>query len=338
MSAITGLASRGASVKRACQALNCNRASYYRAIRVKRPSAPRPPAPRSLTPQQRDEVRQILTCPRFVDASPRSIVQTLIDEGVYVCSWRTMFRELKKDGSARERRNQTTHPAYAKPELLATAPNQVWSWDITKLRGPQKLTYFHLYVMLDIFSRYVVGWMLARSESSELAKRFISETQQHDGVDPTVLTLHSDRGSPMRAKSVAQLCAELDLTQSFSRPHVSDDNPYSESAFKTVKYHPNFPDRFSCFNEAREFCVSFFDWYNNEHRHSGIAFLTPAVVHHGHAEAVVEKRQGVLDLAFARMPHRFAGRRPIAAKLPSEVWINRPITSEEQVLVTCVVQ
>jgi putative transposase len=238
-----------------------------------------------------------------------------------------MHRLLKQSGESRERRDQLLHPPYQKPELLATAPNQLWSWDISKLLGPAKWTYFYLYVILDVFSRYVTGWMVAYRESAELAKRLIEESCKKQRIQPAQLTLHADRGTSMRSKPVALLLADLGVTKTHSRPHVSDDNPYSESQFRTMKYRPEFPDRFGCIQDSRAFCQSFFRWYNQEHRHSGIGLLTPATVHYGQAENFLRQRQDVLDVAYQRHPERFVRSAPKPPALPSEVWINKPVST-----------
>jgi putative transposase len=254
---------------------------------------------------------------------------------VYYCSIRTMYRYLAANGEIRERRNQLRHPNYKKPELLAEAPNQVWSWDITKLRGPAKWTYFHLYVIMDIFSRYVVGWMVAHRESAALAKRLISATCSKQGITPEQLTIHADRGSSMRSKSVALLLSDLGVVKSHSRPHVSNDNPYSESQFKTMKYCPQFPGRFGCIQDARGFCGEFFNYYNNEHRHAGIGLLTPAMVHYGQAEQVTAARQETLLAAYRAHPERFVRRLPQPPAVPRQAWINPPVekTAEPDQLV-----
>lgn len=266
----------------------------------------------------------VLHSERFVDQSPAEIHATLLDEETYHCSVRTMYRILEDAQEVRERRDQLRHPAYTKPELLATAPNQVWSWDITKLLGPGKWTYFYLYIILDIFSRYVVGWMLSHREQRALAQRLIRETCVKEGIEPGQLTLHADHGPVMISKSVSQLLADLEVTRSHSRPYVSDDNPYSESQFKTMKYRPDFPDRFGGFNHAHAFCGPFLNWYNREHHHSGIAFLTPEAVHRGRFEEVLASRQATLDLAYAAHPERFVHRPPQVSRPPEAVWINRP--------------
>lgn len=262
---------------------------------------------------------------RFQDRSPAAVQATLLDEGQYLCSARTMYRLLEQAGESRERRDQLVHPAYQKPELLATAANQLWSWDITKLLGPAKWTYFYLYVILDVFSRYVVGWMVAPRESAELAKHLIDETIRKQEIPAGQLTIHADRGRVMTSKPVALLMADLGVTKTHSRPYVSDDNPYSESQFRTMKYRPEFPDRFGCIQDARGFCQQFFHWYNEDHRHSGLGLLTPAVVHFGQAPAVLAARQVVLDAAYQAHPDRFVRRPPRPLPLPSEVWINKPV-------------
>jgi putative transposase len=261
---------------------------------------------------------------RFMDQAPREIYATLLDEGRYLCSVRTMYRILEQESEVRERRNQLRHPVYEKPELLATAPNQVWSWDITKLLGPVKWTYYHLYVILDIFSRYVVGWMLARQESAALAQRLIEATCHKQAIAASQLTIHADRGSSMTSKPVAFLLADLGSTKTHSRPHTSNDNPFSESQFKTLKYRPDFPQRFSSIEEARSFCQSFFAWYNREHYHTGIGLLTPHVVHYGLAEKVMEARRNVLSEAYRLHPERFINGPPQINPLPKGVWINPP--------------
>lgn len=288
----------------------------------RRPARPRPPLALDIEEQQ--ALREVLNSERFCDTAPAAIHATLLDEGRYLCSVRTMYRALAADGSTRERRRQLTHPAYVKPELLATAPNQVWSWDITKLKGPVKWTCFHLYVILDIFSRQVVGWLIAERESAELAEQLIAETVSRHDIAPGTLTLHADRGASMRSKPVAALLVDLDVAKSHSRPHVSDDNPYSESQFKTMKYRPDFPARFGSLADARAHCQTFFAWYNTEHRHSGIGYMTPSSVHYGQAHAARALRQGPLNTAFLTNSKRFKGRRPTPPALPTAVWINPP--------------
>lgn len=327
MSAVTELAA-DVGTSAACQALHRPRASYYRDRRkLSSPAvtASRPSPVRALRPAEREAVLARLHEERFQDRSPAAVYATLLDEGEYLCSIRSMYRLLKQRGESRERRDQLIHPTYQKPELLATTPNQLWSWDITKLLGPAKWTYFYLYVILDVFSRYVTGWMVAMRESAELAKRLIEESCKKQGIQPGQLTLHADRGTSMSSKPVAFLLADLGVTKTHSRPHVSDDNPYSESQFRTMKYRPEFPDRFGCIQDSRAFSQRFFRWYNEEHRHSGLGLLTPAMVHYGQAESIVRQRQAVLDLAYQCHPERFVRSAPKPPELPREVWINKPV-------------
>jgi putative transposase len=258
-----------------------------------------------LSEAERGEVLEMLHQERFMDKAPAAVYATLLDEGKYLCSMRTMYRILEAAGEVRERRDQLRHPHYSAPQLLATGPNQVWSWDITKLLGPVKWSYFYLFVILDIFSRYVVGWMIAHRESATLAERLIRETCEKQSIEPGQLTIHADRGSSMTSKPVALLLADLGITKTHSRPHVSDDNPYSESQFKTLKYRPEFPERFGSIEDTRAFCQRFFPWYNREHRHSGIGLLTPEIVHYGKAELATTARESVLAAAFSAHPERF---------------------------------
>jgi putative transposase len=308
----------------ACAALLLPRATFYRRRQPAAVKSPRPTPPRALPPEARAEVLATLNSDRFVDKAPRQVVATLLDEDRYLCSVRTMYRVLEAAGEVRERRDQLRHPTYVKPELLATAPNQVWSWDITKLKGPAKWTYYHLYVILDIFSRYVVGWMVAAKESAALAQELIVEACMRQGVQPGQLTIHADRGSPMKAKSTAMLYGDLGITKSHSRPYVSDDNPFSEAQFKTLKYRPELPDRFGSLQGSRALVAPLMRWYNEEHYHSGIALLTPSDVHHGRAPVIVAARQRVLDSAYAAHPERFVHGAPTHRLPPTEVWINRP--------------
>lgn len=311
----------------ACRSLGIARASFYRFLSPRTDS----PAPRkeyrpdrSLSESERQQVLEVLHADRFVDQPPGEVYATLLDEGIYLCSVRTMYRILEAEGEVRERRDQARHPAYAKPELLATQPNQLWSWDITKLLGPAKWTYYYLYVILDGFSRYGVGWMVAHRESAELAKRLIRESCRKQGIVAEPLTLHADRGSSMKSKEVAMLLADLGVTKTHSRPHVSNDNPYSESQFKTLKYRPEFPARFGSIQDARIFCQEFFTWYNGEHHHSGIGWLTPETVHYGLAQSTLSARQEVLNEAYQRHPERFVKQPPVVGVLPEAVWINPP--------------
>lgn len=325
--------SRDVGTVAACQSLDIARPTYYRRLGASdKQTLPRPAPPRTLSVVERQEILDVLHSDRFVDKAPTEAYATLLDEGTYHCSIRTMYRVLEEAGEVRERRDQARHPHYKAPELLATAPNQVWSWDITKLLGPVKWTYFYLYVILDIFSRYVVGWMIAQQESSALAKRFIAETCEKQNIQPGQLTVHADRGASMKSKPVALLLSDLGVTKTHSRPHVSDDNPYSESQFKTLKYRPGFPDRFGSIQDARSFCRDFFFWYNTEHRHTGIGLLTPEMVHYGKAEAVISQRRIVLASAFTTHPERFVRGLPVPPPLPEAAWINKPKAESNNVM------
>lgn len=309
----------------ACRALGVSRASAYRR-RDPRPKAERRPRPRpalALSEAERAALLEVLHSERFVDRSPAQVYATLLDEGSYLASERTMYRLLGAHAEVRERRDQLRHPVYARPELLATRPNQLWSWDITKLKGPASWSWFQLYVLLDVFSRYVVGWLLALRESGTLADRLIAQSVAKEGIT-SGLTIHADRGAAMTSKPVAFLLADLGITKSHSRPHVSDDNPFSEAHFKTLKYHPTFPERFGSLEDARAFLGPFFDWYNTQHRHSGIGLLTPEMVHRGRAEEVRAARQVILADAYTAHPERFVRKFPEPPALPTAVWINPP--------------
>lgn len=325
----------------ACAALGVARSGYYRrhhppaATTATLATAPTPPsaAPvpparsasaRALTPAERDHIHHLLTSERFVDCAPRQVYATLLDEGTYLCSWSTMYSILRAHGEATRRRDQPRRTAYAKPELLATASCQLWSWDITKLKGPTTWTYFYLYVILDVYSRYVVGWMIAEREHAELAEALIAETCAKEGIPPDQLTIHADRGSAMTSQCVAQLLADLGITKTHARPHTSDDNPFSEAQFKTTKYHPSFPERFGSLEDARTWARPFFAWYNHDHHHTGIGLLTPATVHHGLSVTVTATRQTALDAAYTAHPERFVRGRPQPPALPPAVWINPP--------------
>jgi putative transposase len=318
----------------ACRAMGVARATLYR----RRCATPRPmtevrprakPA-RGLSDLERQTVLDALHSERFADQAPAAVYAKLLDEGTYHCSVSTMYRILRENREVQERRNQLRHPKYRKPQLLATAPNQVWSWDITKLLGPAKWTYYYLYVILDIYSRYTVGWMVASCENADLAQRLIRDSIHRQGVDAQQLTLHSDRGPAMKSHSVAQLLATLGVTKSHSRPHVSNDNPFSESQFKTLKYRPEFPGRFGCQQDARGFCQQFFQWYNHEHYHSGIGLMTPWMVHYGHAPHVFRLRQQTLDGVYQTHPERFVNKPPSPPALPQAVWINPPKASQDE--------
>lgn len=307
-----------------CLALGVARATYYRSQSPRAEPREVVPHPRALSVEERQAILSVLNGERFCDQAPAEVYATLLDEGQYLCSQRTMYRILKENGQVRERRDQLRHPSYKAPELLATRPNEVWSWDITKLLGPAKWTYFYLYVILDIFSRYVVGWMLAHRESALLAQRLIEHSLKRQGIEPGQLILHADRGPSMTSKPVAFLLAQLGVTKTHSRPYVSNDNPYSESQFKTMKYRPEFPERFGGFEDGRGFCGEFFYWYNHEHHHSGLGYLTPYEVHFGLAEERRDRRAGVLRAAFERNPERFVRGLPKPPLPPAQVWINQP--------------
>jgi putative transposase len=315
----------------ACRALGASVATIYRRRRppAPRPARPRPTPTRALSEAEREAVLELLHSERFVDSSPAQVYATLLDEGRYLASERTMYRLLAaRHGGVRERRDQLTHPAYTKPELLAERPNELWSWDISKLLGPAKWTYFYLYVILDVFSRYAVGWTIQHRESAAVARALIAQATEQQQIERDRLTVHADRGSSMTSKPVAMLLADLGVTKTHSRPYTSTDNPYSEAQFKTLKYRPEFPDRFDSIEHARAFCRQFFDWYNNQHRHSGIGLMTPAAVHHGRAQALHAERARVLEAAYVARPERFVKGAPKPPTLPSAAWINKPDTKE----------
>jgi putative transposase len=320
--------SQTVSLAAACSALDVPRSTLYRARAPQPGAAPRPrPLPagrRALSADEKTAVRTTLNSPRFQDCAPREVYAALLEDDTYLCSVPTMYRILRETDEVRERRDQLRHPAYAKPELLATAPNQVWTWDITKLLGPAKWTYYYLYVVLDLFSRKVVGWMIAGREAAELAEQLVTETCVREGIPPDQLTLHADRGSAMIAKSLALLLTDLGVRDSHSRPHVSNDNPYSEAQFKTLKYHPTFPSFFGSLADARIWAQTFFTWYNDEHHHTGLGLLTPNVVHAGQASQVQARRQSALQTAYAAHPERFVRGRPVPPALPTAAWINPP--------------
>jgi putative transposase len=310
--------------KAACSSLAIPRATYYRRCQNKPLTKPRPAPPLALSAEEKETVLQVAHEERFWDTNPYEIYATLLDEGKYYCSIRTIYRILKSMQEVKERRKQVNRPHYKKPELLATGPNQVWSWDITKLKGPAKWTYFYLYVIMDIFSRYVVGWLIAPAERKALAKELIAQTCEKQQIPRDQLILHADRGSSMKSKVVAQLLADLGVTKSHSRPYVSNDNPYSEAGFKTLKYSPHFPACFGSIQDARSFCRQFFSWYNDEHKHSGIGLLTPMQVHYGFADDILAQRSQVLEEAFDENVNRFKGKCPQPPVLPKAAWINRP--------------
>jgi putative transposase len=312
-------------VGRLCTALAVPRATYYRHLKAQAPG-PRPKPARALSAVERQEVLDVLHEPRFMDVAPAEVHARLLDEGRYLCSERTMYRVLAENAEVRERRDQLRHPEYKKPELLATGPNQVWSWDITKLLGPEKWTYFYLYVVIDIFSRYVVGWLLADGESAALARKLIGESCERQKIQPGQLGVHSDRGPSMTSKALAFLYADLGVTKTHSRPSVSDDNPFSEAQFKTLKYRPDFPERFGSLEDGRAHCRTFFHWYNREHCHSGIGMVTPHDLHHGLAGDRQRERAAVLLDAWVKHPERFPHGCPRPAAIPTAVWINKPVS------------
>jgi putative transposase len=291
------------------------------------PDSPQRSSPRRLTEHEELRVLQILNSERFCDTAPGEVYAILLDEGERICSERTMYRILARHDMTPVRR-QSSPRSYKKPELLATRPNELWSWDITKLKGPSKWTYYYLYKIIDVFSRNVVGWMVAHRESAELAEGLIADTILKQEIKPGQLTIHADRGSSMTSATVGQLLADLGVTKTHSRPHVSNDNPYSESGFKTLKYRPGFPEYFGSIEDARIFCRDFFRWYNTEHRHSGIAMLTPNIVHYNQFEDVLNAREIVLMNAYLDHPERFVKGIPSVEQVPKEVWINKPISKE----------
>ena len=307
-----------------CAVLNVPRANYYRSRQPRREPRPRPTPPRALPAEERQAVLATLHEPRFVDLAPAQVYATLLEEDRYLCSERTFYRVLAENAEVRERRDQLRHPRYAAPQLLAERPNELWSWDITRLLGPTKWTYYYLYVLLDVFSRYVVGWLLAECESAALAERLIAESCERQHIQPAQLTVHSDRGPAMISKPVALLLADLGVTKSHSRPHVSNDNPFSESQFKTLKYRPGFPERFGSPEHGRGCCGDLLHWYNTEHHHVGLGLFTPHDVHYGLAAAKREQRARVLADAFAKHPERFPNGLPTPRALPTAVWINPP--------------
>lgn len=309
----------------ACRYLGAARATMQRHEKsaISRPRRSRV-APRRLGADERQAILDLAHSERFADLSVREIFATLLDEGRYVGSVSTWYRVLRAAGETRERRRLATHPARVKPELAATAPGQVWSWDITKLLGPQKWTYFYLYVVLDIFSRYVVAWRLETRESATLAQELFAAALAREGVDPVRLTVHADGGPSMTSKTLTQFFADLGITKSRSRPHVSNDNPYSEAQFKTLKYTPTFPGHFANMQQARDFCRELIHWYNEQHRHTGIALLTPSDVHHGRTHERSNARRLVLLDAWQEHPERFVHGQPQPPKLTPIVYINRP--------------
>lgn len=333
--AVTELTTRAPDlgIAPACRTVGLARSWWYRTRRapapteVRTPSATRPPAhaaARALSAAEKAQVREVLNSPRFADQAPREVYAALLDEERYLCSWRQMYRILAESDAVRDRRDQLRHPAYTKPELVAQAPNRAWSWDITKLLGPTTWIYYYLYVVLDLYSRYVVGWLLAKEESGELAQALIAHSCAQQGISAGHLTLHADRGTAMVSKSLSQLLTDLGVRASHARPHTPDDNPFSEAQFKTMKYRPDFPVRFDGYDHALNWARGFFPWYNDEHHHTGLALLTPADVHYGRAAQVIARRQAVLQQAYTRYPARFVKGAPVHPALPEAVWINPP--------------
>lgn len=332
MTAVTTVTTKGETAA-LCASVGVSRASFYRHQRPptpRRPRAARAASPRALGPGERQVVLDVLHSERFVDQAPAEVHATLLEEQTYLCSPRTMYRLLAEAGEVRERRDQARHPAYTKPELVATAPNQIWSWDITKLKGPVAYLYFSLYVILDLFSRYVVGWMVAAQERARLAERLIQATCHKQRIGSNQLTIHADRGAPMRSKVVAELFTDLGIAASYARPRVSNDNPFSEAQFRTFKYRPAFPDRFGSIQDARAICHALFTWYNDAHHHSGLRYLTPAAVHYGRAVSILAVRHQTRMAAYAAHPERFVQGLPRLETLPEAVWINRPLKSTSQ--------
>ena len=328
MTVIAESLAKQVGVKRACAVLDVPRSRVYRSWRVPEAAKARSRPAHALSDEERARVRATLNSPRFLDKAARQVYAALLDESTYLCHWRTMYRILAAHDEVRERRNVRRHPLYKKPELLATRPNQVWSWDITVLRGPDKWMHYPLYTVLDIYSRFVVGWLIAEIESSELARQLIATTALKQGIQPGQLTLHADNGTPMKGKPLAELLGNLGVTKSHSRPHTSDDNPFSEAQFKTMKYHPDYPDRFASIEAARQWARHFFRWYNNEHYHAGLNLLTPASVHYGTATTIQQQRQAVMTAAYRAHPQRFVRGQPLVKGAPAAVYINPPVKIE----------
>jgi len=333
MALTTELAAK-VGVRRACRALGLPSASYYRQQSPPATAEPRarkcPPSPRALSADEEQAVLDVLHEERFVDRSPAHVEAALLDDGKWLCSERTMYRILSKHGEVKERRNQRQHPKYAIPRLCATGPNQVWTWDTSRIRGPGRGQWYYLYVLLDLFSRKVVGWTLSRRLRAVVAAHLLEETLKREGVSPWEITIHNDRGGEFLAKDIVKLMELLDMTRSLSRPRTSNDNPHSESSFKTMKYHPEYPGGFAEYEDAWAYFGKYFDWYNHEHRHSGIAYLTPHSVHVGLGAETLDRRAVVKQAAFERTPNRFVHGSPVRAELPDEVWINKPVPADEK--------
>ena len=313
----------------ACQELAVPRSWYYRqqaepVIVVPVQNRPQPRPAHALSAEEKAIVETTLNSERFCDLSPRQVYAQLLDDGHYLCHWRTMYRILAEIGQVHERRAQRKKRVYGKPQLKATGPNQVWTWDITLLPGPTRGHFYYLYVILDVYSRYVVGWLLASCESAELAEGLVAATCAKQGIQPEQLTLHADRGSAMRAITLAQLLSDLGVAKSHTRPYTPNDNPFSEAQFKTLKYRPDYPAQFLDWAAAQSWLQAFFHWYNQEHRHTSLALMTPAAVHYGRATQVSQQRQQVLNAAYETHPERFRRGRPVAGTPSQEVWINPP--------------
>jgi putative transposase len=324
MDVVEGVADPQIPITRACDALGVSRASLYRQTEppILPSGEPRPPSPRRLSEAECEAILFALHSEEFVDQPPAETYAALLTRGVYLGSIRTMYRVLAASNEAVERRAQRSPMVHAKPMLEATGPNQVWTWDITKLRGPARGVFYCLYVVLDLYSRMTVGWLLAERESTELASRLFAEIVAREGVEPGALTVHADRGAAMRSDGLAQLLSSLGVDRSFSRPHVSDDNAYSESQFKTLKYQADYPKRFESLQHCRSWCQEFFSWYNDEHHHSGLALFTPADVYYGRVAAVTTERQAALDSAYAAHPERFPNGPPRVNQPRASVAIN----------------
>jgi putative transposase len=336
-------AGSGISVASACRALSLSRATFYRKKDINPVASDASRAPRlcqhdlsrlcrvpgrTLAAPERARVLAELHSDRFMDLAAPQVWATLLDEGVYLCSLSTMYRLLRMQGEVMERRKVRSATPAKRPELLATGPNEVWSWDITKLKGPRKWSYFYLYVIIDVFSRCVVGWCIAEHERAQIAEAMIQDALLRQNIPAGTLTLHADRGSAMTSTTVSELLIDLGVTRSHSRPHTSNDNPFSESHFKTMKYRPEVPDRFESADQARVLFRTLFCWYNEEHRHSALALLSPATVHAGKGEEAIRARAKVLDAAYAAHPERFVKRPPRPDALPDSVWINPPVLAD----------
>lgn len=312
-------------IRDSCKVFGVPKATFYRHRNPRPEIEPKQKQNhRRLNNEEEDRVLAELTSERFADESVPEVYATLLDEGTYLCSPRTMYRILERHKAVRERRDQLRHPEYARPELLANGPNEVWSWDITKLKGPRKWSYYYLYVIMDIYSRYVVGWMVASRESASLAEKLIQQTCDTQRIRRDELTIHADRGTAMRSKLVAQLLADLGITKSHSRPYTSTDNPYSEAQFKTLKYHHTFPKSFGCIEDVQTFLRGFFDWYNQKHKHSGIGYISPQSLHTGQAHQIRQQRCRVLRQAHEKHPERFVKGIPQPPQIPEAAWINKP--------------